>query len=119
MAWQCLLVAALLGGEPGADANESDPWDQLRQVFYTHVFTTGQVYQHAESFDRPPWTNWAPFKKQGAFRDEVIARLDAFLKLPAQQVEKQSATRRMILLRDLWAVFECMPDAERPEMDTV
>ena len=103
--WPCLLLACC-GAAPIFDARPDNPWDELRQVFYSHRFTNGEIYEHDVSLDSAPWSNWAPFYNNEQFYSRVVAILDAFLELPADEVEKQPAVRRAILLRDLWSVFD-------------
>lgn len=47
-----------------------------------------------------------PFTRDAAFHEQVLARLEAVEKLPPAQMEEQPASRRLILLGDLWPVFD-------------
>jgi hypothetical protein len=100
-----LLAAVLLGGEPIYDRNAGHPWDQAREIFYARRFPTGETFEHPSAF-APPWYEYFAFVHDAAFHERVTARLEAVEKLPAAQMEGQSAERRVIFLRDLWPVFD-------------
>jgi hypothetical protein len=103
--WPCILLISF-GVIPVFGADQEHSWDTFRDVFYTHRFTNGQVYEHEDSLDHAPWSTWARFYNDNEFYSHVVAVLDAFLKLPDSAVEGQPALRRAILLRDLWPVFD-------------
>jgi hypothetical protein len=107
--WPCILVICC-GVVPVFDSRPDNPWDAVRDVFYSHRFTNGSVYENGESLDRAPWTSWARFRNDADFFAHVTAVLDTFLKLPRSDVEEQPAIRRAILLRDLWPVFDAQFD---------
>ncbi|MBC7855007.1 MAG: hypothetical protein IAF94_16370 [Pirellulaceae bacterium] len=100
-----LLAAAVLAGEPIFDARPGHPWDQAREIFYVRRFPTGEVYEHPHAF-APPWNEFIPFTRDAAFYEQVLSRLEAVEELPPAQMEEQAASRRVIFLRDLWAVFD-------------
>jgi len=100
-----LLSAAVLAGEPIYDRKTGHPWDQAREIFYTHRFPTGEIYEHPHAF-APPWREFVPFAHDAAFHEEVLARLAAVEKLPPAEMEEQPAARRLIFLGDLWPVFD-------------
>ena len=105
------LAAALLAGEPIYDRKAGHPWDQAREIFYTHRFPTGEVYEHPHAF-APPWREFVPFVHDAAFHEQVLARLEAVEKLPPAEMEEQPAARRLIFLADLWAVFDGLQGAQ-------
>ena len=107
--WPCILVICC-GAVPIFDSRPDNPWDAARDVFYSHRFTNGSVYENRESLDRAPWISWGRFRNDADFFAHVEAVLDTFLKLPRSEVEEQSALRRAILLRDLWPVFDAQID---------
>lgn len=100
-----LLAAAGLAGEPLFDSKPGHSWDQARDMFYTRRFSTGEVFEDPHAF-APPWLQYYPFRRDAAFYEQVNARLKAVQKLPKSQMEEQPASRRLILLQDLWAVFD-------------
>jgi|GEM_PF-2536839 len=100
-----LLAVTVLAGEPIYDRKTGHPWDQAREIFYTHRFPTGEIYEHPHAF-APPWREFVPFVHDAAFHEQVLARLDAVEKLPPAQMEEQPAARRLIFLGDLWPVFD-------------
>ena len=100
-----LLAVAVLAGEPIYDRKTGHPWDQVREIFYTHRFPTGESYEHPHAF-APPWREFVPFVHDAAFYEQVVARLEAVEKLPPAQMEEQPASRRLIFIRDLWPVFD-------------
>jgi hypothetical protein len=100
-----LLAVAVLAGEPIYDRKTGHPWDQAREIFYTHRFPTGEIYEHPHAF-APPWREFVLFVHDAAFHEQVLARLEAVEKLPPAQMEEQSAARRLIFLGDLWPVFD-------------
>ncbi len=103
--WSQIFVLCL-SATPIFGESAENPWDELRQVFYTRHFSTGEIYEHDVSLDGPPFRTWARFYNDEPFHASVIAKLDAFLAQPAELVEQQPPVRRAILLRDLWPVFE-------------
>ena len=105
-----LLAVAVLAGEPIYDRKPGHPWDQAREIFYTHRFPTGEIYEHPHAF-APPWNEFVPFVHDAAFHEQVLARLEAVEKLPPAQMEEQPASRRLIFLRDLWPVFDGLHQA--------
>jgi len=105
-----LLAAAGLAGEPIYDRKPGHPWDQAREMFYTHRFPTGEIYEHPHAF-APPWKEFVPFVHEAAFHQEVLARLEAVEKLPPEEVEQKSAARRLIFLGDLWPAFDGLHQA--------
>src|SRR5947207_398964 len=105
MAWPCLLLCVCLSADPIYDPQADNPWNRLYDIFYTHRFSNGDVYWYDGALD-PPWDPWSRFHRDEKFFGDVVARLDAFQRLPATQVERQPAVRRALLLRDLWPVFE-------------
>src|SRR5688572_26654341 len=104
------LFQAVLAGEPIYDQKAGHPWDQAREIFYTHRFPTGENFEHPHAF-APPWNEFVPFVHDGAFHEQVLARLEAVEMLPPAQLEEQSAARRLIFLRDLWPVFDGLHQA--------
>ncbi len=100
-----LLAAATLAGEPIFDARPGHPWDQLRDIFYIRRFSTGEVFEDPHAF-APPWQECYVFRRDAAFHEQVVARLEAVERLPTSRMEDQSPSRRLILLKDLWAVFD-------------
>src|SRR5262245_22889815 len=100
-----LLTVAVLAGEPIYDRKTGHPWDQAREIFYTHRFPTGEVFEHPHAF-APPWKEFVPFVHDAAFHEQVLARLEAVERLPSAQMEEQPAARRLIFLGDLWPVFD-------------
>jgi hypothetical protein len=59
--WPVLLLAvAVLAAEPIYDRKTGHPWDQAREIFYTHRFPTGEIYEHPHAF-APPWREFVPF----------------------------------------------------------
>ena len=48
-----LLAAAVLAGEPIYDRKTGHPWDQAREIFYTHRFPTGEIFEHPHAFAPP------------------------------------------------------------------
>jgi hypothetical protein len=100
-----LWAAAALAGEPIFDSQRGHVWDQARDIFYVRRFSTGEVFEHPHAF-APPWREYQPFVHDAAFYEQVVARLEAVQKLPSAQMEEQPAPRRLILLRDLWPVFD-------------
>ena len=100
-----LLAAIALAGEPIFDRKTGHPWDQARDAFYVRQFSTGEVFENPHAFG-PPWREYQPFVHDAAFYELVVSRLEAAQKLPTAQLEEQPAARRLILLRDLWPVFE-------------
>lgn len=107
--WPCLLLICC-GALPIFDAHPDNPWDTLRDVFYTHRFTNGQIYEHDVSLDHAPWATWSRFYNDETFNAQVHAALDAFLKQPKEAVEGRPAVRRAVLLRDLWPVFDAQTE---------
>ena len=105
-----LLAVAVLAGEPIYDRKTGHPWDQAREIFYTHRFPTGEIYEHPHAF-APPWKEFVPFVHEAAFHEQVLARLEAVEKLPPAQLEEQSVARRLTFLRDLWPVFDGLHQA--------
>jgi hypothetical protein len=105
-----LLAAAVLAGAPLFDSQPGHPWDQARDIFYTHRFPTGEIFEHPHAF-APPWKEFVPFVHDAAFHEQVLARLEAVEKLPPAQLEEQSVARRLIFLRDLWPVFDGLHQA--------
>jgi len=105
-----LLAVAVLAGEPIYDRKTGHPWDQAREIFYTHRFPTGEVFEHPHAF-APPWKEFVPFVHDAAFHEQVLARLEAVEKLPPAQLEEQSALRRLIFLGDLWPAFDGLHQA--------
>ena len=93
---------------------EKNAWDELRHVFYVREFTTGEVYEHDAALDNPPYSTWARFYYDDQFYEVVIAKLDTFLELGVDEVERQPAVRRAILLRDLWPVFDAQIHTRLP-----
>jgi hypothetical protein len=106
-----LLAATALAGEPIYDRKPGHPWDQAREIFYTHRFPTGEIYEHPHAF-APPWKEFVPFVHEAAFHQEVLARLEAVEKLPPAEMEQQPAARRVIFLGDLWPVFDGLHQAQ-------
>lgn len=100
-----LLAATTLAGEPIFDSRPGHPWDQLRDIFYIRRFSTGEVFEDPQAF-APPWQECYAFRRDAGFHEQVIARLEAVERLPTSQMEEQSPSRRLILLKDLWAVFD-------------
>jgi hypothetical protein len=102
----------------------NDAWDELRQIFYVRQFTTGEVYEHDASLDNPPFSTWARFYYDDKFYKHVTDKLDAFLKLGVDELERQPAIHRAVLLRDLWSVFDAQShlrlpfDGENPQYRT-
>ena len=104
------LFQAVLAGEPIYDQNAGHPWDQAREIFYTHRFPTGEIFEHPHAF-APPWNEFVPFVHDASFHEQVQARLEALEILPPAQMEEQPAARRLIFLRDLWPVFDGLHQA--------
>jgi hypothetical protein len=92
------------------DTRPGHAWDQAREIFYSHRFPTGEIYEHPHAF-APPWTEFVPFVHDATFHEQVLARLEAVEKLPPAQLEEQSVARRLIFLRDLWPVFDGLHQA--------
>ena len=105
-----LLAAPVLAGEPIYDRKTGHPWDQAREIFYTHRFPTGEIFEHPHAF-APPWNEFVPFVHDAAFHEQVLARLEAVEELPPAQLEEQPAARRLIFLGDLWPVFDGLHQA--------
>jgi len=105
-----LLAAAVLAGELIYDRKTGHPWDQAREIFYTHRFPTDEIYEHPHAF-APPWKEFVPFLHDAAFHEQVLARLEAVEKLPPAQLEEQPAVRRLIFFLDLWPVFDGLHQA--------
>ena len=103
--WPCLLLVCC-GAAPIFGEDSANPWDAIRDVFYVRRFTTGEAYEHPVALDRPPWQNWARFYRDESFHDHVVKTLTAFLAQSKDEVERQPAVRRAILLRDLWPAFD-------------
>lgn len=104
------LFQAVLAGEPIYDQKAGHPWDQAREIFYTHRFPTGEIFEHPHAF-APPWNEFVPFVHDAAFHEQVLARLEAVEMLPPAQLEEQPAARRLIFLLDLWPVFDGLHQA--------
>jgi len=105
-----LLSASTHGGEPIYDRKTGHAWDQAREIFYTHRFPTGEIFEHPHVF-APPWKEFVPFVHDAAFHEQVLARLEAVEKLSSAQMEEQSAVRRLIFLGDLWPAFDGLHQA--------
>ena len=99
------LAIPVLAGEPIYDRKTGHPWDQAREIFYTHRFPTGEIFEQPHAF-APPWKEFVPFVHDASFHEQVLARLEAVENLPPEQLEEQSTARRLIFLRDLWPVFD-------------
>lgn len=112
--WLYLLLGSY-SAAPIFGEDSANPWDALRDVFYVRRFTTGEVYEHAVALDRPPWQNWARFYRDERFHDHVVATLTAFLAQSRDEVERQPALRRAILLRDLWPAFDAQTHDHEPD----
>lgn len=102
-----LLAASALVAEPIFDPRPGHPWDQAREAFYVRRFTTGEVFDHPHA-STPPWHEFMPFTHDAAYHERVVALLEALEKLPPAQMEEQPASRRFVLLRDLWAAFDAL-----------
>ncbi len=111
--WPCLLLTCC-AAVPIFGEDSANPWDELRDVFYVRRFSTGDVYEHTVALDRPPWQNWARFYLDENFHDHIVKTLTAFLAQSKDEVERQPALRRAILLRDLWPVFDAQTHAYEP-----
>ena len=105
-----LLAVAVLASEPIYDRKTSHPWDQAREIFYTHRFPTGEIFEHPHAF-APPWKEFVPFVHEATFHEQVLARLEAVENLPPALLDEQSVARRLISLRDLWPVFDGLHQA--------
>lgn len=116
MIWSAFLAVACLGGDPLYDADPDHPWNAVHRIFYARRFSNGVVYEHEAAFD-PPWSNWSRFYNDEEFHKRVIGVLDAFLKQPEADVERQPALRRALLLRDLWPVFDAQTVEDRAKDD--
>jgi hypothetical protein len=102
-----LLATSALVAEPIFDPRPGHPWDQAREAFYARRFTTGEVFEHPHA-SAPPWHEFMPFTHDADFHERVGKLLEAVEKLPPAQMEEQPAARRLVLLRDLWAIFDAL-----------
>src|SRR5579872_3140651 len=117
MIWSGVLIVTCLGGDPLYDPDPDHPWNAVHHVFYSRRFSNGDVYEHEAALD-PPWLNWSRFYNDEEFHKHVTGVLDRFLKQPEEEVERQPALRRAILLRDLWPVFDAQTVQNLAKTDT-
>jgi len=100
-----LLSGMAEAGEPLFDSKPGHIWDQARDIFYVRRFSSGEVFDHPHA-SVPPWHEYFPFTFDPAFHEKVVLLLKAVENLPPAQMEEQPAIRRLIFLRELWAVFD-------------
>ncbi len=111
--WPCVMFACF-SAVPIFGPTEDNAWDELWQVFYVRQFTNGEVYEHDAALDNPPYATWSRFYYDDKFYERVSNKLDAFLKLGVDEVERQPAVRRAVMLRDLWPVFDAQIHSRLP-----